>query len=57
VLGAVVAEVAGYVGLIPDGAWQVAMEEFLEMLGASLILLAALDLLRTKVRLVVVAPP
>lgn len=57
VLGAVVAEVAGYVGLIPDGAWQVAMEEFLEMLGASLILLAALDLLRTKVRLVTIAPP
>ncbi|MGE5502156.1 MAG: hypothetical protein ACM3W4_09540 [Ignavibacteriales bacterium] len=51
VSGAVAAEIAGYFGLIHDGALQVALEEFLEMLGGSLILLAALELLRTKVRI------
>lgn len=56
VAGAVGVEVMGYYGLIASPPLQVAMEEFLEMFGATLILLGAVEFLNRTVTLAPTPP-
>jgi hypothetical protein len=49
--GAVGVEVAGYYGVFRSETWQVAIEEFLEMLGGTIILLGVALFLHRTVRL------